>query len=124
MRATSVLLPVLVVAAVGGAFFAGNYIGSYDAQKRASASAHILVAQQNAHDLFILGKVADLLHESKPTEALQLLEQFARLKVPAVTECLGSRECEWWLPQAKETQEALRRYLSAYGATSGAQTKR
>ena len=124
MRATSVILPVLVVAAVGGAFLAGNYIGSYDAQKRASASAHTAVAQQSARDLLILGKVADLLHESNSLEALQVLEQFARLQVPAVTECLGSRECEWWLPRAKEAQEALRRYLSTYGATPAAQTKR
>ena len=108
---------------MGGAFFAGNYIGSYDAQKRASASAHTAVAQQNARDLLIFGKVVDLLHESKSPEALQVLEQFARLQVPAVAECLGSRECEWWLPQAKETQEALRRYVSAYGATPAGQTK-
>jgi hypothetical protein len=51
MRATSIILAILVPASVGGAFFAGHYIGNHDTQKRNTVAMKHFQADQSASNL-------------------------------------------------------------------------
>jgi len=114
MRITSIVIPVLVASSVCGAFFAGRYIGEYDAEKRHSLSAKTEPAFYASGTLQIVGAAIDLLHDSKSSEATRVLERYAKLQVPVVAECLNSPECSPWVAPTTESRATLQRYVGAY----------
>jgi hypothetical protein len=115
MKALNLILPFSVAIAVSGAFFAGRYIGEYDAEKLHAGSLQLQLATESADRLYIVGAVADLLKNSKSAEALRALEQYAKVQAPAVQECLKAADCSCWVAASEEHRAALKRYVSIYG---------
>jgi hypothetical protein len=118
MKALNFVLPVAVAASISGAFFAGRYVGSYDAEKLHVRSDDLQHASESAERLYVAGVTADLLKDSKPSEALHTLEQYAQVQVPRVELCLKSPACSWWLAASEEHRVALRRYVNIYGGAA------
>ena len=114
MRFTSIVIPVLVASSICGAYFAGRYIGEYDAEKLHSSSAKTEPAFCASGTLQIVGAAIDFLHDSKSPEATRVLEQYAKLQVPAVAECLKSPECSPWVAPTSDSRATLQRYVAAY----------
>lgn len=121
MKALTLILPFTVAAAIAGAFFAGRYVGSYDAEKLHARSLQFQAAFESADRLYIVGFVADLLKSSKSDEALRALEQYAQIQAPAVQACLKAPGCSWWVAGSEERRTVLERYVNTYGdgAASG-----
>ena len=117
MKALNLILPIAVAVSVAGAYFAGRYVGDYDAQKMHARAGGLQVSSERADRLYIAGRVADLLKDSKSLDALRVLEQFARLDAPAVDECMKASDCSWWIAASEERRIALERYVKAYGGS-------
>ena len=120
MRVPSIILPIVVAFAIGGAFFAGRYIGGYDADKRHVIAMKTEYAAQSADKLRILSATTELLRASKVAEAIRLADQFASLQVPTITECLSSASCASWIAPTAESRETLIRRVAEHGSTSAA----
>jgi len=123
MKALNFVLPVAVAASIAGAFFAGRYVGGYDAEKLRVRSEDLQYASESAERLYVVGVTADLLKDAKPSEALHMLEQYAQVQVPRVEQCLQSPACSWWLASSEEHRVALRRYVNVYGGVSASGSK-
>lgn len=115
MKALNLVLPVAVAASIAGAFIAGRYVGGYDAERLHVRSKELQFASESADRLYIVGAVADLLKDSKSSEALHALERYAQVQVPQVEKCLKTPACSWWLAASEEHRAALRRYVNIYG---------
>jgi hypothetical protein len=118
MKALNFVLPVAVAASIAGAFFAGRYVGGYDAERRHVRSQELQHASESADRLYVVGATADLLKDSKPSEAIRTLEQYAQVQAPRVEQCLKSPACSWWLAASEEHRVALRRYVNIYGGVA------
>ena len=120
MKAASIFLPVVVVTAVIGAYLAGQYVGRSDAERRFALVGKLLASSQSSDSLFIAGTIADLLKESKPSEALRVTEQFAGLQASALQECLSQASCSWWAAATEEHRTRLRDLVAKYGGSASA----
>jgi len=93
MRLANVLIPVLLVGAVGAAYAAGHYVGSYDTEQRFRAGLAGIEGQQSVSTLFVLNRAIDSLEQAKPEDAHKVLVRYARLQVPNVVECAKTPLC-------------------------------
>jgi hypothetical protein len=118
------ILPLLVLLAICGSFFAGHYIGRYDAEKHHSAAMKFVQAAESAGKLRVFASVASLLRESKYDQAIRVLELSAELQVAATLECLSSANCAWLVAPTAESRETLQRLAAAYAAASAPPTSR
>jgi hypothetical protein len=113
MRIQSLLLPLTVLIAVGGAFAAGHYIASHDAEK-ATRSAVALIQAEGAAETFKLASSARMaLQASKPEQASQLLTSWAALKAPALIECSAKPECAAWVGPQMPSRAQLEEVIAA-----------
>ena len=117
MKALNLVLPLVVAASIAGAFFAGRYVGSYDAQQVHARATGLTVASESADRLYIAGGLADLLKNSKSLDALRVVEQYARVQAPTVGECLNTPGCSGWIASSEERRTALKRYVNTYGGS-------
>ena len=115
MKPATVILPLTVGLAIVGAFFAGRYVGAYDAGKLHARGAQLQFASERADRLHFSGAIAGLLRESKTAEALRVVEQQARVDAPAVQECLQASGCKRWVSASEERSEVLKHYADVYG---------
>ena len=112
LRATAIILPIVTVLAVGGAYFAGHYVGRYDADKRNLAAMKLVSADQSAKELRVLVAISDLIQQSKISEATRVLDLFASLQVPIVSDCLSKQDCASWIAPTVELRDTLQRQVT------------
>ncbi len=124
MRVASIVLPVLVLSAIGGAFFAGRYIGQYDTEQRYSLVIKMERAADNADKLRIAGAAADMLRNSNPAGAARVLDQYAQVHASSVASCLRLSSCAAWVAPTSESQATLQRYVAAYESPSASKSNR
>ena len=110
----------MVAFAIGDAFFAGHYIGGYDANKHHVIAMKTEYAAQSAGKLRILSATAELLRASKVAEASRLADQFASLQVATITECFSSARCASWVAPTAESRETLIRQVAEHGSAPAA----
>jgi len=122
MKPLNLILPITVAVFVAGAYLAGRYVGDYDAQKIHALAGKLQASSESANLLYIAGAVADLLKDSKSSDALRVLEQYARVQAPAVDACLKASDCSWWAAATEERRVALQRYVKTYGGTDATQS--
>ena len=122
MKALNLILPIAAAVSVTGAYFAGHYVGSYDAQKMHVRANGLQDSSERADRLYFAGKIADLLRDSKSVDALRVLEQFARIDAPAVDKCMKASDCSWWIAATQERRTALDRYVKAYSGSEANQS--
>ena len=96
MNVTSLVLYVSVAAALAGAYIAGRYVGTSDAERIYAQVAHVQSASNSSNTLYFAGSVAELIQADKSAEALRVVEFYARLQAPAVSECLAEASCAFW----------------------------
>jgi len=75
------------------AYFAGVYVGSYDAKKLYGSVLEQSHAEESGERLWMMHKAAVLLREKRPEEALRVLDQFSDIYVVSVSKCLDAPEC-------------------------------
>ena len=119
IRLPRILLPLVVLVALCCSFFAGHYIGRYDAESHQAAAFRIAQAAESANSLKLFGSAAVLMRQSKYDQATRLLEQLASLQVPETNKCLSSKQCSWLAAPTPEAREALQRLVSEYGVEQG-----
>jgi hypothetical protein len=93
MRIQALVIPALIVLSVVGSFFAGRFVGSYDAEKKLSTLPAELSGQQSVATLFVLNNAIQRLQESRAEEAERILEQYAQVQIPGVIACSKSAMC-------------------------------
>ena len=118
MRFSSLVLYGSVAASIGGAFFAGRYVGAAEANLRSMQVEGVLAAANSSEALYIAGSIAEMLKTGRPGEALTIAEQYARLKAPAVSECLAMPSCTFWAAASEDRRTHMNGLLSTYGAAS------
>lgn len=113
MRIQKVLLPLAVLVAVGGAFAAGHYIASHDAEKATRSAVAFIQAEQAAETYKLANSARLALLESKPEQTSQLLTTWAAMQAPALMQCHTSPACAAWVGTALPSQAQLDELLAA-----------
>lgn len=104
-----ILIPVLVVLSVVGAFGAGRYVGSSEAEGKYLTVSEELTNRQNVEALFMLNSVSSRLREGKIDEANLLLTRFSQLQVPGVVACSKSPMCTLFAGKHMPSEDELKR---------------
>ena len=93
MHAKAALLPILLVLSVAGAFAAGRYVGSSEAERRFSSLAMDIDGRRSVEALFVVDTAIERLQDSKVEDAHRILVRYAKLQIPAVIACSKSPMC-------------------------------
>ena len=112
MKITSLVLYGAVTISIVGAFFAGRYIGTTDADQRYAQTTRVQAASTRSDILYIAGSLAELLRAGKSTDALRIVEQYARLQVPSVSECLNEPSCAFWAAASEDRRTRMKERTS------------
>jgi hypothetical protein len=107
MRITTVVLPIVVTAAVLGAFVAGRFIGKNDAQLSAMVATGHISALQSASGFEFATRARQALANSDPKLAEIILVRYAALQVPVLSECTRSAPCAAWVGKLLPTMAQL-----------------
>ena len=119
MRIPSILLPAVVVAAIGGAFWAGHFIAQRDAEKASRNAVLAVSAQDDAASFAVVSGARAALKEGRPAQANLVLLNYAALKASALIECRKSVECAGWAGAIMPSAAALTEAIAAAGAAEG-----
>ena len=118
MKITSLVLYSAVATSIVGAFFAGRYVGTADADRRHAQVTRIQAASNSSNNLYIAGSLAELLQAGKSTDALLVAEQYARLQVSTVSECLNEPSCAFWAAASEVRRTRMKDLVVTYGSAS------
>lgn len=114
MKASSFIPPFVVIAVAGCAYFAGQYVGRSDTERRLAQADQLQRSTESADRLFIAGAVAEYLKAGQSDEALRVTEQYAGLQASVVKECLANPGCSGWIASTDERRNRLKALAERY----------
>ena len=113
MRIQSLLLPLTVLIAVGGAFAAGYYIAGHDAEKANRSVIAQIQADHAAQTFKVASSVRLAINAAKHEQAAQILTTWVAMQAPTLMECRTSPACTAWVGPSMPTQAQIQEMLAA-----------
>ncbi|SHM54009.1 hypothetical protein [Rhizobacter sp. OV335] len=110
---TAVAFPAAGAIFIGGAFFAGHYIGRHDAEQRQALATAWEQGADAAEKLRVAESALALLRESKSADAARVLDQYAQRQVQPVSTCFKSPDCATWMAMTAEARTMLQGFVFA-----------
>jgi hypothetical protein len=114
-RLPSVLLPLLFVASVAGAFCAGYYIARHDTTKREAARHAFFQASTSADQLAFYASLLKQVRAGNTEGTIRILQFQAHAQVEGAIQCLANDVCTQLMAPTAEKQAELRELISTYG---------
>ena len=109
MRLNSLVIPSVLIVAVGAAYAAGRFVGGYDADQRAQPVRTATDGQQGVEILSIVNSAIGSLEQGKVADAHKVLVRYARLQVPRVRTCAQSDFCKFFAGRHLQSADELER---------------
>jgi hypothetical protein len=109
-------VPLLVGAALVGAFYAGQYVGSYDEHKKHELIEKRAEPFQGVDQLRRLGPLVQMLQAGRVSDVDRVLKLYVSSLAPSVKGCAADPVCRYLEMGSKEQEAELRGYLDAAGA--------
>jgi hypothetical protein len=119
MRLTTIALPVVVLAAVGGSFAAGHYIGKYDAERSAMAAVRQIGADNSAQIFGVTSSIHRSLASGDVAKADAIAVRFAALQVSGLAECSLSKVCVGWVGTLMPSKAEMDAIVAAEASQRG-----
>ena len=113
------LLPLLIVFVAASCYFAGHYIGTFDAKKLNKRTMQFTRIVASADELKLYGMLLEEVKEGHIDAVTRLLEVKARLASPSATECMRDELCAHLAAPTPETQTKFRELVMKYPPLSG-----
>jgi hypothetical protein len=93
MRIPNLLLPVILIVATTGAFWAGHFIAQHDADKTTREAIQAIAVQDAAASFMVTSGARAALREGKIVQADMVLRNYSALKASTLIECRKSVRC-------------------------------
>lgn len=113
MRITTIVIPVVVVAAVVGAFAAGHYIGKFDAERTFQGAIRQIGADNSAQIFMLTSRMHQSIASGDFAQADAVAVRFAALQVPTLAECSLSKSCISWVGRPMPTKAEMDAIIAA-----------
>jgi hypothetical protein len=99
------VMALIVAVGLAGAYYAGQFVGAHDRDKLHAESSETARADESAFRLQVAHATATAIRDGKPTEALRVLDNLAKMNAETVAECLKKPACANWLGSAQRQTE-------------------
>ena len=120
VRVPGLLFPLLSLLVACAAFFAGHYIGKYDAEKSDNKLSKLTELANSADQLKLYGMLLEKAHEGSIDTVVRVLEVQARVESSRAAGCLADSLCAFLSASSPEAKSRVQSLVVKYGASSPA----